>query len=63
VKQGCCLDNDCTSKTCMNLPDGQTCGDCKHVDRCVALVGAKRTNTVCDWFPRKFTPRASGGGS
>jgi hypothetical protein len=47
----------------MNLPDGSTCGDCKHVDRCIALVGAKRTNTVCDWFPRKFTPRVRGGGS
>ena len=51
---GCCVDGHCTPDTCMDLPDGQTCGDCIHVRRCVAMFGHFPTDTSCDWFPRRF---------
>ena len=55
--QGCCADKACTPKTCMDLPDGKTCGDCVHIKRCKAIFGHTETDTVCDWFPRKFRQR------
>jgi len=51
---GCCADKSCTPKTCMNLPDGKTCGDCVHIKRCKSIFGHTETDTVCDWFPRRF---------
>lgn len=54
---GCCADKSCTPKTCMNLPDGKTCGDCVHIERCEGIFGHTETDTVCDWFPRKFRQR------
>lgn len=53
-KQGCCVDNACTSETCMNLPESKTCGDCAYEHRCRAMFGHTPTDTVCDWFPRRF---------
>jgi len=59
-EQGCCVDRKygtgCTDETCMNLPNGATCGDCVHVRRCVAIFGRKPTDTSCDFFPRRFLP-------
>lgn len=52
--QGCCADKKCTPETCMNLPMGITCGDCSHIGRCKAIFGHAETDTVCDWFPRRF---------
>jgi hypothetical protein len=51
---GCCADGACTPETCMNLPDGYTCGDCVHIKRCKAIFGHTEKDTACDWFPRKF---------
>lgn len=51
---GCCTDKACTSSTCMNLPEGQSCGGCAHFKRCVALFQCAPDNTTCDWFPRRF---------
>lgn len=44
----------CTEQTCMRLPAGQTCGDCYAFSHCEALYGIKASNTVCDFFPRRF---------
>jgi hypothetical protein len=58
---GCCVDRKygcgCTDETCMNLPDGKTCGDCVHLRRCVAIFGHKPEDTYCDFFPRRFQLR------
>lgn len=58
AKHGCCVDRECTSDTCMQLPAGKTCGDCVHVKRCVAIFGHKPADTYCDFFPRRFLPLA-----
>jgi hypothetical protein len=55
-EQGCCVDRRCSETTCMNLPPGTTCGDCRHITRCGAIFGHVPTDTYCDWFPRKFSP-------
>ena len=55
---GCCADrkygNGCTERTCMNLPPEKTCSGCVHVETCVAVFGAKKDNTYCQWFPRRY---------
>lgn len=56
---GCCTDKACTADTCMDLPEGKTCGDCVHIARCKAIYGHVETDTSCDWFPRKFRAMAN----
>ena len=57
-QMGCCVDRKygkgCTPKTCMILPEGESCGTCVHLKRCVLIFGHKPEDTYCDWFPRKF---------
>lgn len=63
---GCCADrkyagasHSCTEHTCMHLPViGQTCADCRHVGRCTKMFGQDATDTYCQFFPRRFSPRA-----
>jgi hypothetical protein len=39
----------------MRLPEGKTCGDCKHIDRCEAFgFTYSRENTWCDFGPSRF---------
>jgi len=61
---GCCADKACDSNTCMELPQGKTCGDCFAFRHCAAFYGRKATDTYCDFFPRRFkepAPKAEGG--
>lgn len=51
---GCCADKACTEKTCMELPAGTTCGDCRNFRHCEAFYARKKTDTSCDFFPRRF---------
>lgn len=51
---GCCADKACTDKTCMELPEGKTCGDCANVRHCVAFYAHTPADTYCDFFPRRF---------
>lgn len=60
VKHGCCVDKACTDATCMELPEGKTCGHCVHEYRCCLMFGHTPTDTYCDWFPRRFRQRAGG---
>jgi len=60
--QGCCADKSCTPKTCMDLPDANTCGDCVHVKRCCAIFGHKPEDVYCDWFPRRFHKKEAADG-
>lgn len=53
-KHGCCVDKACTDATCMELPQGKTCGDCAHVYRCTTMFGHTAADTYCDWFPCRF---------
>jgi hypothetical protein len=41
----------------MTLPNGKTCGDCRHADRCIAMFGAEPSHTSCGFFPRRFALR------
>lgn len=43
----------------MNLPEGKTCADCIHCDRCCAMFGHIPQDEVCDWHPSRFHERAS----
>lgn len=54
MSQGCCSDKSCTSDTCMDLPEGKTCGICVHASRCCMMFGHKPEDTYCDFFPRRF---------
>ena len=48
----------------MQLPAGATCGDCAHVERCLALgFTSGRARTVCDFSPSRFAARRESGGS
>lgn len=53
----CCDYKKCTPETCMTLPDGKHCSDCYHIVRCTSIFGAKKTDTDCQFFPRKFHDR------
>ena len=48
----------CNDSTCMTLPQGKSCGDCVHVERCKKIFGVKPERTTCDFFPRRFVARA-----
>jgi hypothetical protein len=56
-RHGCCTDQVCTPATCMELPAGKVCADCRHFPRCQWLLSISGRETSCDWFPRKFSPR------
>lgn len=63
---GCCIDrlwaeragrrdgSSCDTRTCMTLPEGKTCGDCIHLQRCQGLFGCPPDRKTCDFFPRRF---------
>ena len=56
---GCCIDRKygkgCSDESCMELPEGKTCGDCVHIGRCIAFgFTRERERTYCDFFPRRF---------
>lgn len=60
-QNGCCVDkryggsHACKESTCMDLPEGKTCGDCSHIERCLAFGFTKgRDRVSCDFFPRRF---------
>ncbi len=39
----------------MDLPEGRTCGDCRHFKRtCEWLISCKPERTSCDWWPVRF---------
>lgn len=41
-------------RQCMDLPDGKTCAECTHVERCTTMFGAKRDDKSCGWGPIRF---------
>jgi len=41
----------------MLLPDGKTCADCKHVEKCVSMWGGNESNTRCGFGDNKFSQR------
>lgn len=38
----------------MNLPEGKTCADCVHCQRCCLMFGHIPADQVCDWSPSRF---------
>lgn len=43
----------------MNLPDGKTCNNCVHCERCCKIFGHIPEDQVCDWSPSRFLERIS----
>lgn len=42
----------------MDLPDGKTCADCKHIKFCTKFLGEDVAgNDQCDWFPIRFVQK------
>ena len=41
----------------LELPEGKTCGDCVHFERCEWLISCKRDRTSCDWHPIRFVEK------
>lgn len=39
---------------CMQLPEGKTCADCAHIERCMMMFHGNPKNTMCGWEPIKF---------
>jgi hypothetical protein len=39
------------------IPDGKTCNDCRHYERCRWLLSREPTETKCDWTPSRFAAR------
>jgi len=37
----------------MDLPEGKTCGDCTHFQRC-QMFGRIPEDEVCDWAPTRL---------
>ena len=54
MNYGCCTDKACTRETCMKLPAGETCGECRNFPHCSRMYGAKAEYAYCDFFPRRF---------
>ncbi len=38
----------------MLLPEGKTCKDCFHFERCEWLIQCKPNRISCDWSPSRF---------
>jgi hypothetical protein len=38
----------------MCLPEGKTCDDCIHFERCCFLGATSKGQRECDWFPIRF---------
>jgi hypothetical protein len=36
------------------LPEGKTCGDCVHINRCASIFGHIPEDQICDWHPIRF---------
>lgn len=41
----------------MDLPEGKTCGDCKHFYRCFKIYGHIAEDESCDWAPSRFSQK------
>jgi len=41
----------------MELPEGKTCADCRHIKRCAAFGYSKPESTSCDFWPRRYAER------
>ena len=55
LERGCCVDKSCTKETCMVLPVGQKCGQCRHFATCTMMgFTSSPASDVCDFFPRRF---------
>jgi hypothetical protein len=54
MKHGCCTDKACTTETCMELPIGKMCADCKFIKLCTRMGFTDGAKTSCDFFPRRF---------
>jgi len=41
----------------MSLPQGKTCADCNHFNRCSSMFGTWADRTECDFYPIFFSDR------
>jgi hypothetical protein len=41
----------------MSLPEGKTCSDCNHFDRCSKICGISENKTECDFYPILYSDK------
>ena len=56
MRYNCCADQTCDTHSCMTLPTGASCADCKHSVNCAAAFSKEPADTSCNFFPRRFAP-------
>lgn len=54
AEDGTCPVSGHTKYATMALPEGITCADCHHCQRCVALFGQLPEDEACQFFPIRF---------
>jgi hypothetical protein len=54
----CTVDNPGIHERLMQLPEGKTCANCAHLQRCLALGCTRAERTACDFYPNMFRERA-----
>lgn len=42
----------------MKLPEGRTCGDCRHARRCFGFGFSKPGRSSCDFWPSRYSAAA-----
>lgn len=43
----------------MNLPEGKTCDDCFHFEKCVGIGYTWSRRKECDFYPSRFRQRST----
>lgn len=43
----------------MLLPDGKSCTDCKHANKCLTLFKEEESNTRCQFYPNAYEEKKS----
>lgn len=42
---------------CMDLPEGKTCADCMHLEKCVTMFHGNPGSKMCGFEPIRFRVR------
>jgi hypothetical protein len=60
VKMPLTCQHDWQAEYDMLLPDGKTCANCRNCRRCCGMFGASPDNTMCDFYPSRYSEAEKG---